>query len=324
MVTDYIRRLMIVAAIAAFLGVLFIGSKNTLANTVLDDELINSLIWPTEGVITDTYGTRWGKHYGIDIAAPQGTPIYAIDDGVVNRSFYSDSYGNVIFIAHGNGLETVYAHLHKRYVKEGDIVGVGEEIGTVGNTGRSTGDHLHFEVHIGSWNIEKSNSIDPMLVLLDPNVNLAAQKKEAEYKAVLSNRITIVNNDEIQMEDQYVRYGFETQVASSVLDVESESQNEEKEVIVVQEQDTLWSISNEYHVTIEDVKTWNELETDVLHLGQELKIYPYQENIYFVKEGDTINQIAQDLGISISQLKELNDLDNHLIYPGESLKIKDE
>lgn len=165
MIVDFIKRLMIAAAIAVFIGILFIGTKNTYASPKIDENFIHAFIWPTEGTITDTYGTRSGKHYGIDIAAKLGTPIFAVADGTVHRSFYSNSYGNVIFIEHENGLETVYAHLDERYVKAGDKVTEGQQIGTVGNTGCSTGAHLHFEVHVGSWNMEKSNSIDPLMVL---------------------------------------------------------------------------------------------------------------------------------------------------------------
>ena len=80
----------------------------------------NQWAWPVEGQISDYFGTRHGKHYGIDIAAPIGTPVSAIQEGKVTKSYYSSSYGNVIFIKHGE-YEAVYAHLNKRYVVQGII-----------------------------------------------------------------------------------------------------------------------------------------------------------------------------------------------------------
>jgi murein DD-endopeptidase MepM/ murein hydrolase activator NlpD len=89
---------------------------------------------------------RWMPHKGIDFTAPKGTSVYSTGDGRVTRVYRSASYGNVIFIDHGYGYETRYAHLNKFNVKRGDVVERGDIIGFVGNTGRSAGDHLHYEV----------------------------------------------------------------------------------------------------------------------------------------------------------------------------------
>jgi murein DD-endopeptidase MepM/ murein hydrolase activator NlpD len=85
-------------------------------------------------------------HKGLDFTAEKGTPIYATGDGVVNNSSYSDTYGNVVYIDHGFGYETRYAHMTKFNVKQGDRVKRGDCIGYVGNTGRSVAPHLHYEV----------------------------------------------------------------------------------------------------------------------------------------------------------------------------------
>ncbi|QWG62872.1 peptidoglycan DD-metalloendopeptidase family protein [Bacillus mycoides] len=124
----------------------------------------NQWIWPVDGQISDYFGTRHGKHYGIDIAAPIGTPVAAIQNGKVTKSYFSSSYGNVVFIKHGE-YEAVYAHLNKRYVVQGDNISKGELIGEVGNTGESRGAHLHLEVHQGRWTMEKRNAMNPLLVL---------------------------------------------------------------------------------------------------------------------------------------------------------------
>ncbi len=122
-------------------------------------------IRPTSGPVTSEFGPRWGSHhYGIDIGGAHGDPVYAAADGVVSNSYYSSSYGNVIFITHyinGRTYQTVYAHLASRAVSTGATVKKGQYIGAKGTTGQSTGVHLHFEIHQGKWNGEKSNAVNP-------------------------------------------------------------------------------------------------------------------------------------------------------------------
>ncbi|WP_274308643.1 peptidoglycan DD-metalloendopeptidase family protein [Solibacillus daqui] len=105
--------------------------------------------WPAEGGhISSQMGSRWGRyHYGIDIARPSGYAIKASDNGVIKTAGQHSTYGNYIVIDHNNGYETLYAHLSKIDVSVGQVVGQGAAIGVMGSTGRSTGTHLHFEVH---------------------------------------------------------------------------------------------------------------------------------------------------------------------------------
>ncbi|MEO1767469.1 M23 family metallopeptidase [Thiobacter aerophilum] len=105
------------------------------------------------GFFTSNFGWRIDPftglralHEGVDFMAPIGAPILAAAGGIVVYSDYHPGYGNMIEIDHGNGLVSRYAHASKRLVKEGDVVLRGQKIGEVGNTGRSTGPHLHFEV----------------------------------------------------------------------------------------------------------------------------------------------------------------------------------
>jgi len=108
-----------------------------------------TFIYPVRGTLTSRYGTRWGRlHSGIDLAAPIGTPIKAADGGVVTFAGYKGSLGYLVEIDHGGGRVTWYGHCSKLLVKKGDKVYQGQHIANVGNTGRSTGPHLHFEVHI--------------------------------------------------------------------------------------------------------------------------------------------------------------------------------
>ncbi len=97
----------------------------------------------------DPFTGRRSQHDGVDFVAPAGTPILAAAGGVVVAAEWHNEYGNMIDIDHGNGLKTRYAHMSKSLVRVGDIVRPGQMIARVGSTGRSTGAHLHFEVHVG-------------------------------------------------------------------------------------------------------------------------------------------------------------------------------
>jgi peptidoglycan hydrolase CwlO-like protein len=124
---------------------------------------------PASGIITTEYGwdvlngqSRY--HWGTDIAANGNVPIVAAADGIVLKSHYSSSYGNVVYMTHsinGQTFTTVYAHMSSSMVNTGDYVKKGQRIGTMGSTGFSTGQHLHFELHEGAWNAAKSNSVNP-------------------------------------------------------------------------------------------------------------------------------------------------------------------
>ncbi|SDF47502.1 Murein DD-endopeptidase MepM and murein hydrolase activator NlpD, contain LysM domain [Fontibacillus panacisegetis] len=104
--------------------------------------------WPVSGAaMSSSYGQRWGRtHKGIDLVSSNRS-ILASDDGVVTFAGTKSGYGNCIIIDHNNGYQTLYGHLSKISVKEGEIIEKGSKIGVMGNTGRSTGTHLHFEIH---------------------------------------------------------------------------------------------------------------------------------------------------------------------------------
>ncbi len=120
-------------------------------------------IHPSFGDITSKYGMRWGKlHKGIDIHVAHDEPIYAAFDGVVRlRTYQSEGYGNVLVIRHFNGLETLYAHLSELPdLKQNEIVKGGQLIALGGNTGTSTGTHLHFETRFLGYAIDPAKFID--------------------------------------------------------------------------------------------------------------------------------------------------------------------
>ena len=92
----------------------------------------------------------WKFHTGIDISNTKGTPIYATGNGIIVRKGYCSGYGNYIEIEHAGGFRSFYAHLNKTTVSVGDVVDIATQIGCVGNTGISTGSHLHYEVRKGN------------------------------------------------------------------------------------------------------------------------------------------------------------------------------
>jgi len=116
--------------------------------------------------ISDYYGSRkhpilnkWRMHKGIDFAGKLNSDIYAAGDGVVKSVRYSSGYGLCVIITHSNGLSTIYGHLNDAVVKKGDVVKASQKIGLLGNTGISTGPHLHFEIKVNK------RSIDPLKLL---------------------------------------------------------------------------------------------------------------------------------------------------------------
>lgn len=114
--------------------------------------------WPVTGSLTSPFGDG-RDHQGIDIDGETGDPIRAAKAGIVTHSYYSSSYGNVIYLAHEGGFESRYAHLSARLVGAGQRVERSTVIGRMGSTGRSTGSHLHFEIRKGG------TAVDPMSYL---------------------------------------------------------------------------------------------------------------------------------------------------------------
>ena len=118
-------------------------------------------VFPVDGAtLTSAFGPRWGTlHQGVDLAAPMYTPEYAAADGVVLRAGAASGFGLAVYILHESGDVTVYGHMDSITVNAGDYVDAGDTIALLGNTGQSTGPHLHFEVRQGG---ENGTPIDPL------------------------------------------------------------------------------------------------------------------------------------------------------------------
>lgn len=124
---------------------------------------IKIAVLPVRGTISSRYGVssriRVSTHTGLDIAATSGTPIKVVSDGTVTFAGWSGSYGYLVKVDHGNGVETWYGHTSKMYVTAGEKVSAGETIAGVGSTGNSTGPHLHFEIRINGKTVNPQNYV---------------------------------------------------------------------------------------------------------------------------------------------------------------------
>lgn len=125
-------------------------------------------ITPVKGLLTSGFGYRTdlftGRrafHGGVDIVAPRGRDIHATGDGIVTKAGRTAGLGNVVYISHGFGFVTLYGHMSRILVEAGQRIQRGEVVGLVGSTGRSTGNHVHYEVHIDG------KSVNPLGYILD-------------------------------------------------------------------------------------------------------------------------------------------------------------
>jgi murein DD-endopeptidase MepM/ murein hydrolase activator NlpD len=124
-------------------------------------------LWPVRGILSSGFGVRTSPftdtpvfHHGLDIIARMGVQVRAAAAGKVVRSGYESLFGNIVVLDHGYGYRSLYAHLGERMAAAGDLVQKGDPIGTVGDTGRTTGPHLHFEVHVNGLAVNPSRFLD--------------------------------------------------------------------------------------------------------------------------------------------------------------------
>ncbi|WP_421379323.1 peptidoglycan DD-metalloendopeptidase family protein [Bacillus salacetis] len=300
---DYIRRVLIVGLLALCVSLLFLSGRAAHA-----EEGTSSWLFPTDGYITDHFGTRGGKHKGIDIGGKHGSPVFSVDDGVVSKSYYSSSYGHVIFIKHSNGYETVYGHLNEREAEEGQAVKKGQQIGTLGNTGRSTGPHLHFEIHQGDWNIDKNNAIDPYIVFGEGETGQTVFAKKHDPYQVREVALKLAGSESLHPSDSAVSEGKE---------------EAEQRIHTVQSGDTLWSIAQTYEVSTVEVIKQNELRDSTIIPGQQLVIADKRGKVHLVKQGETLFGIARQYNVSVEDLTGWNGLGkNEPILPAQELVVQ--
>lgn len=308
---DYIKRLLIAGLMALCISLLFLGGKHSEAEMLDIPELTSDWIWPADGLVSDLYGTRHGHHKGIDIAADLRAPIHTVDDGVVTKSYYSGSYGHVVFIKHENNLETVYAHLNKRNVKEGQVVKQGEIIGEMGSTGDSSGVHLHFEIHKEKWTYEKKNAVNPLLALGNAEIGQSVAVSEKRNVYAMETIAKLRMSDDLLIDQDH-----------SKNPIGVEPTQEEEIIHTVQGGETLWSLAIKYKTTVEAISQRNMIQGNQIKVGQVLVIDAEEQNRYVVSAGDSLITIAKKTNTSVQDIKRLNDLNTDIIKPRQILRIR--
>lgn len=218
--------------------------KDTTHSILLYDEYSCGYVHPFEGRVTSKFGPRKRRyHYGVDIDLETGDCVTSAFDGKVRIAKKSKSYGNVIVIRHANGLETYYAHLSKIKVEIGQEVYAGQMIGLGGNTGRSRGSHLHFEVRY------MGQPINP-----DELISFDQHKLKCDTLSISSNTFSYVN------------------AAKKAAAKTSKGGKGTKGVHVVRKGDTLSAIARRYGTTTKSLCQKNGIKsTSTLRLGQKIK-----------------------------------------------------
>ena len=218
-------------------------------------DTLKSYHYPFKGRVTSKYGPRRrGIHQGTDIDLETGDPIYATFDGRVRHTTYvARGYGHLIIIRHDNGLETFYAHLSEVNVKPGDWVTAGQVIGKGGNTGRSTGSHLHYEMSY------KGHSFDPERLI---NFTTGDLRRETfllkrTYFSPYS-RFTQDFDEEIQSDEE------DKKIAAEAAAIKYH---------IVKKGDTLGRIAINNHTTVTKLCQLNGLKkTSTLRIGQRIRV----------------------------------------------------
>jgi murein DD-endopeptidase MepM/ murein hydrolase activator NlpD len=215
--------------------------------TILPDTIaLGHYVHPAKYKATSFYGVkrRRGRiHWGIDIPFPENTPVVAAFDGIVRVSTYNGSYGNVVIIRHNNDLETYYAHFHRRLVNPGQIVRAGDTIGLGGNTGRSKGNHLHFETRYLGQHFNPARIIDFQ------NYKLACDT------LFIGGKVIKTNTDPINSITQ-----------------SGQPIDPSPVYITVRRGDTLGALAKKYRTTVDRIKKLNNMRSDFLREGQKLRI----------------------------------------------------
>lgn len=251
---------------------------------------------PTYGRISSRYGPRRrGMHKGIDICIPVGEPIYSVFEGKVRYAKYnSGGYGNLVIIRHPNGLETYYGHLCQLNIKLNDYVVAGQVIGYGGNTGRSSGPHLHFEFRYCDHSIDPERIIDFSNCTIKLH-NFVLERKFFNAK-MKPNESPVIEDDDAQLieEDEVA-----CQDPAEEAQVESEpSKPTSSNDLVEQKTDTKAPVTPSAQAATEPV-------------------------YYSVKPTDTLYKIARMYNTSVDKLCELNNMSpSDILIVNRKLRVK--
>jgi murein DD-endopeptidase MepM/ murein hydrolase activator NlpD len=226
-------------------------------------------------VITSQYGHRWGRmHKGLDIKVYIGDTIRAAFDGKIRVVNYEgDGYGNYVVIRHNNGLETIYGHMSKHLVREDQMVHAGDPIGLGGNTGRSTGSHLHFETRLCGV------ALNPALLFDFRNQDVTGdfylfRASRYERESVAANKTTgrkqdSYTDEEINSDADPSDRKQLAQAKSNSRKSASKKNNRDSQFHKVRKGETLYSIAKKRGMTVSQLCKMN-------HIGKNMRIRPGQ------------------------------------------------
>lgn len=283
-----------------------------------DKERGEKFTWPTPWSARPSshFGPRRRRfHYGLDLALPTGEPIYAAFDGVVRISKRNKSYGHLVIIHHANGLETYYAHMSERHVSAGDQVKSGDIIGLCGNTGRSRGSHLHFEIRY------MGNAINPENVI------------DCSTHDLVADQLSLTSSS------------FRKVAKGGKGGKGGGGEGSGGTWYRVRQGDTLEKIARRNGTTVKRLCQLNGIKQNkILHPGDKLKVSGSaasskgstakadsgknktkgsNASSYTVRKGDTLSKIASKNGISVKELCRLNGIqETSTLRIGQKLKLK--
>ena len=248
---------------------------------------------PCRGLVTSNFGWRGGRlHAGVDIDLEVGDPVYAAFDGIVRQSGWHNGYGNFVIISHFNGLETLYGHLSSLNIGTMQPVKSGQIIGLGGNTGKSYGSHLHFEVRYYGKPInpklmidfkEYSLSADTLLVgeattFSKSNIKKPSSKPVSSIVEVSTDTSLLLK--EARYDKKRIKDLKEKEKKKAV-DKKKEEKRKKEQIAkakgpithTIKKGDTLYALSLKYKVPVETICKWNKLKpTDILSLGMKVRV----------------------------------------------------
>lgn len=264
------------------------------------DELILRLVdkkksqgfhFPCNGQKSSSYGWRWNRpHGGIDFAINIGEPIYAVFDGVVRVAQVNGGYGKMILIRHFNNIETLYGHLDKINVKVGQVVKAGDIIGLSGNTGFSTGPHLHFETRFlyqtldPEWILNIAyKGLKSEIIKVDKayfGIERAEKQRNKKLSITPLARVdkTFSNQPYIPFKDKYANKQTNLLAQGGDQPIEKknvEINNEDKSTwryIIVKQGDTISKIALKFNITPKQIIDMNSLTCDELKIDSKIRI----------------------------------------------------
>lgn len=220
-------------------------------------------------VITSNFGRRWGRmHKGLDIKVYTGDTIRAAFDGKVRMAQYeANGYGNYVVIRHNNGLETIYGHMSKHLVRENQEVKAGTPIGLGGNTGRSTGSHLHFETRLCGVALDPALMFDFKAQDVTADFYTFRKKGNAAGRTVAQRNTrqaqvkeAVEQPEAVENEQASVKTSREATVRSNKQQRTREQRRPKQKNYTVKKGDTLYSIAKRSGMTVDQLCKMNGIK----------------------------------------------------------------